>query len=291
MTRRMLARRLRSRLQGERGFTIVETMVALTIMFGMLVSLSYLVTVSLGHQRVSRIRQTGNGLANQIMEQTRGLPYASIQSGMLATDLSGDSNIDTSCSGGPKLYACTATGASTPGTAEPIVSSAGLTTAVPLVPHRSSTSPNADVTVDGVAYSWKTYVSQAPPIPATATRPEAPSPYRVTVEVSWAATGGVAAYVRLQSLFWSPAGCRSTATHPYAAPCQAFFYGQATVPQGTIVVAPTSDSGPGLNGTAFKRAVISLPGVSASVQQEQIVQSLAEFRPPSVSLTTDGATT
>ncbi len=290
MTRRMLARRLRSRLQGERGFTIVETMVAITIMFGTLVSLSYLVTVSLGHQRVSRIRQTGSGLANQIMEQTRGLPYASIQTGMLATDLSGDSNIVTSCSGGAKLYACTATGSSIPGTAEPIVSSAGLTTAVPLVPHRSSTSPNADVTVDGVTYSWKTYVSQAPPTPATATRPEAPSPYRVTVEVSWAATGGVAAYVRLQSLFWSPAGCRSTATHPYAAPCQAFFYGQATVPQGTIAVEPTSGSD-GLNNSDFDRAVISLPGVSASVQQEQIVESLAEFRPSSVSLTTDGTTT
>ncbi len=286
MTRRMMQRRLAA-LNGERGFTIVETMVAVTIMFGMLVSLAYLITVSLGHQRIARIRQTGNGLANQIMEQVRGLPYASIQSGMLSTDLTGDSNIVTSCSGGAKLYACTASGSSIPGTGEPIVSSAGLTTAVPLVPHRSSTSPNTDVSLDGVTYAWKTYVSQAPAVPATATRPESPSPYRVTVEVSWAATGGVAAFVRLQSLFWSPAGCRSIATHPYAAPCQAFFYGKATVPQGTITIDPTVST-VGLNNSDFDQAVLSLPGVAASVQQEQIVQSLAEFKPPSASLTTDG---
>ena len=281
MTRRTLARRLRSRLQAERGFTVVETLVAVTIMFAMVVSLAYLITASQAHQRVSRIRQTGNGLANQIMEQARGLPYSSVQSGMLSTDLTGDSNIVTSCSGGAKLFACTASSGSIPGTAEPIVSSAGLSTAVPLVPHRSSTSPNTNVTIDGETYTWKTYVSKAS---------TTPSPYRVTVEVAWTATGGVAAYVRLQSLFWSPAGCRSTSTHPYAAPCQAFFYGQATIPQGTITVAPTSGTA-GVNDTDFEQAVISLPGVTTSVQQEQIVQSLAEFRPPSVSLTTNGVTT
>ena len=280
MTRGMMRRRLAA-LNGERGFTIVETLVAVTIMFSMLVALAYLLVTSLGHQRVSRIRQTGNGIANQIMEQVRGLPFASIKSGLSSTDLSGDANIITSCSGGAKLYACTASAGSIPGTGDPIVSSAGLTTTVPLVPHRSSTAPNTDITVDGETYRWKTYVTLATTTPA---------PYRVTVEVSWDATGGVAAYVRLQSLFWSPAGCRSIATHPYAAPCQAFFYGQATIPQGTITVDETAGIN-GLNSTGFEQAVISLPGVSASLQQEQLVQSLAEFRQPTVSLKTNGVTT
>lgn len=280
MTRRMMQRRLAA-LDGERGFTIIETMVAVTIMFGMLVSLAYLVTTSLGHQRIAKIRQTGTGLANQIMEQARGLPYSSITNGMLSTDLSGDSNIITTCSGGSKLYACTASSGSIPGTAEPIVSSAGLTTAVPLVPHTSSTSPNTNVAIDGITYQWKTYVTRAATTPA---------PYRVTVEVSWTATGGLAAFVRVQSFFYSPTGCRSTTTHPFAAPCQAFFYGQATVPQTTVTVTPTSGSD-GLNDTEFEQGVISLPGVSASMQQEQLVQSLAEFRQPTVGLTTDGATT
>jgi hypothetical protein len=62
---------------------------------------------------------------------------------------------------------------------------------------------------------------------------------------------------------------------------------QVCLPCGAITIAPTASTN-GLNDTDFDQAVISLPGVSASVQQEQLVQSLAEFRQPNVSLTTNG---
>jgi type II secretory pathway pseudopilin PulG len=289
MTHSQLAKRLRARLQrDERGFTIIEVVVAVTVIFGLLVSLAFIVTSSFGYQRLARIRQTASGLANQIMEQTRGLAYESITNGMLSTDLTGDANI-VSCSGTFKLFACSATSASIPGTAEPLVTSPGLTTTVPLVPHRSSTSPNADPVIDGVTYTWSTYVSRAPGTAATSTEPARTNPYRVTVQVSWTATtGGAADYVRVQSLFWSPSGCQSTATHPYAAPCQPFFYGEATIPQGTITIVPTGTIG--LHNTSFEKAVISLPGVSASTQQEQVVQAIAEFRRSRAELTTGGTT-
>ena len=102
MTRRQIQRRWRSRLGvDERGFTIVETVAALGIMFMLLMSLAYVVTSGLTYQRAARIRQTANGLANQVMEQIRGLPYEAIQDGMRSADLA-DGNI-VSCSGTYRL--------------------------------------------------------------------------------------------------------------------------------------------------------------------------------------------
>jgi type II secretory pathway pseudopilin PulG len=281
MRRRWLAQLDRD----ERGFTIVETVAALGIMLTVLVSLAYAVTAGISFQRHAKDRQTANGLANQIMEQVRGLPYEAIQNGMLSTDLAGDANI-ASCDGGTtkKLFACTATSGSPAGTGETIVQTPSLTTTTPLVPHRSSTSPNTNVTVDGATFSWATYVSQGA---ASADGDDAP--YRVTVQVAWT-TAGVAKTVRLQSLFWSPSGCRSIETHPYAAPCQAFFYGKATVPEGTISIEPTPST-VGINNTLFDGGEVSLGGANASVQQEQVVQSLASFSLAHADVTTSGVTT
>ena len=280
MTREQIQRRWRRRLAvDERGFTIVETVAALGIMFMLLMSLAYVVTSGLTYQRAARIRQTANGLANQLMEQLRGLPYESIQDGMLSSEVQSgiDGNV-VSCSGTYRLYACTATSTSIPGTGEALVHNTGLTTTTPLVPHASTS------TVDGVDYEWSTYVSQgADSIDGD------PAPYRVTVEVAWTAATGDKV-VRIQSLFWSPSGCRSLETHPYAAPCQAFFYGKATVPAGTISIEPTTAT-IGLNNTLFDGGELSLGGVNASIQQEQVVQSLASFTAPHADVVTDGVTT
>lgn len=285
MTEEQTRRRRRRQLDAdERGFTIVETVVALGVMFTLLVSLAYVVSSGLTYQRTARVRQTANGIANQLLEQVRGLPYDAITSGMLSTDLAGDANIVT-CGSVKKLFACTAGGGSIPGTAETIVQSPSLSTTTPLVPHRSSTSPNTNPTVDGVTYTWATYVSQG-----AANADGDPAPYRVTVEVGWTAATG-AQTLRVQSLFWSPTGCRSTATHPYAAPCEAFFYAKASVPTGTISIEPTPSNPVGIVSTDFDGGELSLGGVDASIQQEQVVQSLASFAVGHAELTTSGVTT
>jgi type II secretory pathway pseudopilin PulG len=268
--------RVHARLHDERGFSLLETIFAVTIMFAALVALAYTATLGFGYQSLSRQRQAANGIANEVMEEVRGLAYEHITDGLLDTDLAGDANI-VDCTGTMRLLACTPD-AAIPGSGEEIVSNPGLTTAVPLVPHQSSTTPNVNPTRDGITYEWATYV----------TRDDLTidAPYRVTVIVTW--TGGAVnapnKLVRVQSLFWSPIGCRNPDTHPFAAPCQPFLYGTATVPQGNITVSGT------VSGTSFTSGQLFTPGVSSSAQQEQIEQIQGSWQSTEVTIT-DGAGT
>ena len=229
MIRSQLARRLRALGTDERGFTLLETIIAITVIFGSMVVLAYAALASLNYQDVAKQRQGADAVSSKVMEEVRGLAYDKITAGLLSTDLSGDANI-VSCSGTYRFLSCTA--GSTPGSGEKIVNSPGLATTTPIVPHRSSTAPNANVTLDHITYTWSVYVTQDDSVTN--------APYRVTAIVTWTkgASGG-SKLVRIQSLFWSPIGCASTATHPFASPCQPFYLGNATVPNGDITVSGT----------------------------------------------------
>jgi len=272
---RRLAVRLRARLHpDERGFTLLETIIAITVIFAALVALAFVATSSLHYQDIARQRQAADGIASQVMEEVRGLAYDKVTAGLLTTDLSGDSNIVTGCAGdaaGVYRFLSCAKG-SQPGSGEKLVVSPGLTTTVPLVPHRSSTSPNTNPVVNNIPYTWSTYVSQDDSV--------SNAPYRVTVVVTWTAgTLNSSKLTRIQSLFWSPIGCRSTATHPFSAPCQPFFLGNATVPNGDVTVSGT------FLGTSFTSLEILLMGTSSSVQQEQIASGDASIHAVEGSIT------
>ena len=218
MTRAMLRRRLRALAHDERGFTILETVIAIMVMFASLVALAYTATVGFRSIAYARERVTFNGVADRIMEEIRGQAYTKIQTGLLTSDLAGDANI-INCGGAPTVYrfeSCS--------TGEKIVSSGGVAVTPWINPH-SGTVAAAAIT-NNVGYTWSTYITNNDP---------ATQPYRVTVIVQWAS----AAYpnktnnlVRVQSLFASPSGCVNSATHPFGAPCQPFFYGLAQVPAG-----------------------------------------------------------
>lgn len=269
---------VRARLHAdERGFSLLETIIAVTVIFGSLAALAYSATVGFGYQGLSRQRQAGTGIANQLMEEIRGLAYENVQAGLSSTDLSGDPNIvdGTTCgdaAGTYRFLSCTPD-PDVPGSGEVIVHSPGLSTTTPLVPHRSSTLPNTDPTRDGTTFGWSTYVTRDDSV--------ASSPYRVTVLVTWSG-GRVNApnkLVRVQSLFWSPIGCRSTSTHPFAAPCQPFFYGTATVPQTSVTVSGSIEE------LTFTSGELLAPSAFSSVQQEQIQKAQGTWHGPEATVT------
>ena len=143
-------------------------------------------------------------------------------------------------------------------------------TAAPwIIPHTGTQ------TVGNLDVSWATYITNDDP---------AAHPYAVTVIVSWT-TGAIAGkdndVVRLQSNFWSPDGCVSEETHPFAAPCQPFFYGLATVPDGAITFSSIE-----LHEFAvdLDQAILSFPSARAALQQEQVSTLEADAKESVISL-------
>jgi type II secretory pathway pseudopilin PulG len=245
MSRRNLIRRISARLHGERGFTILETVIALMVVFASLTALAY--TASNGFRFIGygRDRIQATGIANRVMEDIRGLAYTKITGGIPTSELTSDSRI-VDCSGEYRFQSCAG---------EEIVSSTfdASYEAAWLVPHTDSMSVgNLDVT-------YSTYITNDAPTT---------NPYRVTVIIEWAngAIGNAPNNsVRVQSLFWSPEGCVNSTTHPFAAPCQPFFYGQVDAPQPLLNVT----------GQLFDFAIdfesleVTLPGLAATAQEEQ----------------------
>ncbi len=266
---------IRARLHDdERGFSLLETVIAIGVIFASLLVLANAATSGFAYQNLARQKQAANGIANQLMEQVRGLTYERISSGLSSTDLSGDPNI-VDCSGMLRFLSCSP--GSEPGSGEKIVSSPGLSDVAPLVPHRSTSAPNTSPVVNATTYEWSTYVTQDDAV--------ADTPYRVTVIVSWTSSGGAPnKLVRLQSLFWSPTGCSSDETHPFGGPCQSYFFGQATAPTGTISFTGS------LQGLSFTSGNLSLTAATSGAQQEQISEAEGSFTSPRAQVTDGGGT-
>jgi Tfp pilus assembly protein PilV len=248
MSRRHLIRRTRARLDGERGFTILETVIALMVIFASMTALAYSATIGFRYSAYGRDRIQASGIANRIMEDIRGLAYTKITGGIPSTELASDSRIK-SCAGTYRFESCSG---------EKMVSStfaAGYTAAW-LKPHTGT------MTVGNLDVTYGTYVTNNTPTT---------TPYRVTVIVQWS-NGAIANApnnsVRLQSLFWSPSGCVNPSTHPFSAPCQPFFYGQVDSPQPRLdVTGQIHDF-----TVDFDSFTLTRPGLSAATQEEQTKQ-------------------
>lgn len=257
--------RLRARLDDERGFSLIEAMIAITVIFASLAVLAFTATSGFGYQALARERQSANSIADGLMEDIRGLAYQKIQSGLAPSELAGDPNLVTSCPGDTpqpiyRFRSCAG---------ERIVAN-GQPDTPPLVPHTGTFSTGYPT-----PFSYRVYVTNDDP---------SENPYRVTVIVSWAggSVGGVAKSVTTQSVFYSPSGCVSNQTHPYAAPCQGFLYAQAQVPRGLVEVTGA------VQGLAFQTLSIYASGAEADGQQEQFNSAQAAFMPSGAEII-DGA--
>ena len=270
---------MRARLHDEGGFSLLETVIAIGIIFGSLLTLALSTTTGLKYFGVGRERQAANQIANQIMEQTRGLAYHKITRGMQTSSLSTDPSLVTSCAGdavGTYRYVSCA--------GDKILSTTlncpTVTTdcATPIVPNNGTIGQSSEYPLD---YSWRTYVTNNCPA-VSATCPTA-TPYKVTVVVTWDDVdvgASLAQRVVTQGLFWSPQGCVSSQTHPFAAPCQSFFYGQALSPEGQVTIAGT------VSGLDFTSGALTTTAAESTLQQEQVSQVQGKWSQAGTQLTT-----
>ena len=257
--------RLRSRLRGEAGFTLIELMVAVSIMLVALLALAYTATIGFSDIALARQRQGASGLANQTMEQIRALPFDVLKKGLSNADLTGggDPNITGGC-GATYCYG----GEQIPRGANPNV--------VPLVPHTQA------IVVGPTTYTVRAYVTYYKNVTTNNT-------FRLTVAVSWPnpARRGVSTTVQSQTIAYSGTGCLSTLTHPFAAPCQPFFYANGVADEGRFNVTGT------LNGVNLADATLTMPNWNSNMQVEQIsaVQGLTTSSTASITLSGNPPTT
>lgn len=221
--------------RSEEGFGIVEVMVASSIIVIALSVLAYATNLSLIDVAYARQRQAAISLANQAVEKVKALPYSTVAAGLKYSDTTND----------PAIQFGTYAGETVPTTNGFVPS--------PLYPHITYS------TIAGTHYTTAIYITNYKSTPSNGI-------LRVTAHVSWLspARHGKAS-VSTQTLIFSPHGCLSNSTHPYAAPCEAFFY------------ATGSNKAPGvsLSGSisglgTLSNTSLSFPQAQANFQKQQL---------------------
>ena len=208
---------------------------------------------------------TANGLLTQAMEEIRALPFQFVVDGLSAGDatIATDPNIHVTGTSPNLSYTFVPNGETIP-VASPY-------TQAPLDPHITST------VIDGVTYKVAVY----PTIDAQQT-----GVYRVTAIVTWSPHHGVSS-ITAQTLVYSPSsGCLTDTNHPFAAPCQAFFYAQSGASPGAgLTVSGT------ILGLNFADVALYGPSSSSSLQMEQATSALSHVKTSEGDLTALGITT
>jgi prepilin-type N-terminal cleavage/methylation domain-containing protein len=247
----------------DEGFTLTEVMVTLFVISAVLLGLITVQVQALSSVGLAKERQQATALANRTMEQLRALPYDTVSAGLRLCDTTGDPSISSGAF--RPSYDSTIN--------EPIVTNSTACSGSPLAPLYPHVKNDADTLIGSTQFRVRTYVSKV-----SSTSDQG---YFLSVLVDWSSanTGGIAKFTAVRSRLFSPTGCSSssTATRPFAGPCQAFFYSDAgTAPSG-ITVTSTNEGAPLVSGSDVMRLEAKLPALSTRTQNEQIVstQSIA----------------
>jgi type II secretory pathway pseudopilin PulG len=267
--------RKRSPRRGEGGFALLEVAVAASILLTVLTGIGTLLGGELVNVGRSAAEQTANGLLTQAMEQVRALPFQIVVDGLSATDatIATDPNIQVTGHSPNQTYTykpagCTPSPSSGCGETIPVASPY---TQAPFNPHLSQT------TIEGIRYTVAAY----PTLDSEET-----GFYRVTVTVSWTPAKGVSS-ISAQTFVYSPTGgCLTDTNHPFAAPCQPFFYAQAaSLPGNGLTVSGT------VAGLNLTDVALYGPQAQSALQMEQSTSVLGSVTDSEGLLTTLGVTT
>jgi hypothetical protein len=254
MTNRLWNRLLRGPrpLRREDGFGVVELMVASGVMATALVALASVMTTGLTATAYARERQSADHLANQTLEQIRGLPFNTMKAGLADSDLSGNTDSNVTASGCGSSYCFGG---------EQVAHGVNATIA-PLVPHKQTT------TVGSATFTVASYVTYYQNNTSSDAR-------RVTVYVSWTSPvkNGAAKTVQVQTiLFAACSGTLGLSNHPVCAPAQASFSAASIQTAGSVNISGTV-GGIGVDhATLFTGRTVS----DQSIEQISRVEGIAQ---------------
>lgn len=262
MRRRFLLR-LRPRPGSEAGMSILELVLAMTVMLGALLTIAHAGTAGLAVVASSRHRQASTALGGLALEKIRALPFDTMALGHDTGDLAAATTVGSSTfdpyivkDGADYKFTLGDTDASN----DERMPNANRTPddEVPMVDPR--VVEDGDTKVDGVQYRIATYIS---------IYNNSGDSYRVTTVVSWPdpSVPDGRSEITTQSVLASPDGCLGTTTRPFAGPCRAFYYGVAGMSNAAIEIT-------GATGQAFKdldvaSAHLTLPVHISTLQLEQ----------------------
>jgi Tfp pilus assembly protein PilE len=249
----------------EQGFTVLETVVALGVILAALVTLAYTANTGFANAAYARQRQTASGLANQTIEQVRALPFDTLKQGL--------SNFDNLLTD-PWIRQVGTDYFFTGVTPNEKIARGDIPlnpAVVPLVPHVQQLRVGT-----ASIYTVRAFVTYYNNVQTSNT-------FRVSVIVTWTQSARKGyARVNAQSLFFSGSGCLSSATHPFAAPCQPFLFGSAQGAEGDISISGSFDDVT-INGSDLRPG-----GASSDMQVEQISAIQGTTETSGVSLATNG---
>ena len=246
------------------GFTLIELLIATTLILMAMGALMLVFTSALAQTAGAKQRQVADSLLTKTMEQLRALPYATIAKGLDTTASAGDTaNIQ---------YVSASVWKNIPtGEDIPHGNLGYIQTPLNVPPSTGNLGHEQQVTVNNTVYTLRVYPTFYNGVTGSTTQPV----YRVTVFLSWT-TNAKLVKVSGQTLVYSPQGCLSTATHPFGAPCQPFFYATAETGLGAIQVAPADAAVDGVSGIDLQQAQLLLPEEHATMDVEQISKVLAK---------------
>src|SRR3954468_16447180 len=254
-----LRRALRRRRSGQDGFTIIEFTVATGVMLVAIVSLLGTSLAGLRGIASARRRQTGTGLANQAVEQVRGLRFTDLQQGLSKTDLQGTADTAIDKSGSLYRY----------GGEQIVMSDSGGPAPLGSNHQQQVVKNNLTYTVSSyLTYYQNNFTSKA---------------FRYTVVVKWLPLQGGSGQVQVQTVLYSPTCGAAGSTggsglHPFSAPCQAFLYGNASSQAGQIGFTSADAT------TPVDNAALWTPSQASALQSEQIQSVNGSVQSAGVSL-------